>query len=148
MRGDPAEVSHRDGEDDDRVGPLLLDEPLEMASPPWGDDLPDRLPRQPIERALLGVVLCPPEVPVTFDAGQPVAKERVGLAFPIGRIGSGAPPRALDRPATVGGDDQIGAGLVHPLPQLPPGRGAAVLEVEVDSGGNGQDAGRSHGLSV
>ena len=55
-RRDPAEVRHRHGEDDDRVGPLALDEPLEVPPPARRDPAPDRLAREPVgERVSSGL---------------------------------------------------------------------------------------------
>src|SRR5581483_704299 len=66
------------------------------------------------------------------------------LAFEERRVRRRPPPGRLDRPAAVRGDDQLGPGLVQPLPELPPRGGAAVAEIEVDGRGYGEDLRRAH----
>src|SRR6185437_1890827 len=63
------------------------------------------------------------------------------LALVKGRVRRGAPPRRLDRPAAVGGHDEVDTLLAEALPELPPGGGAAVAEVEVDRGRDREDPG-------
>ena len=138
-RRNPAEVGHRHGEEDDRIGPLPLDEPLEMPPPARRDDAPDRLAGEPVERRLLRLVLGTSQIPVALEARQPVAQGGVRLALAVGRVRRRPPPGRLDRAAPVRRHDEIDAGLVHPFPELPPRRRAAVAEVEVDGGRNGQD---------
>src|SRR4029453_11924274 len=121
-----------DREDEDGVGPLALDETVEMAAPPRRHHPPDRLPREPVERAVLGAVLGTPQVAIALQPGQAVAQSGVALAFTIGRVRRSAPPRRLDRTAAVRRDDEVDPGLVEPLPELPPRGRAAVAEVEVD----------------
>src|SRR5581483_6119834 len=59
-RGDPAEVRHRHGEDDDRVDPALtLDRALEMALPPRGDVTPDGRAHRSVPRRVARLVLRP-----------------------------------------------------------------------------------------
>ena len=148
VRRDPAEVRHRDGEDEHRVRSLLRDEPVEVAPPARGDDAPDRLAREPVEGAVVGALLDAPEVPVALQPREAAAERGVALALPIGRVRRGPPPRRLDRTAAVRRHDEVGARLVEALPELPPGRRAAVAEVEVDRRGDGEDAGSAHGRSV
>src|ERR671939_350039 len=61
---------------------------------------------------------------------EPNPTYREGEAYAVGGVRLRSPPGALDRPAAVRRDDQVDARLVHPLPELPPGRRAAVAEVE------------------
>ena len=144
-RGYAAEMRHRDREEHNGIGPLTLDEPLEMATPTRRDDAPDRLARDPVEPRLLRLVLGAPQVPVALEPCETASDGRIGLALAIGGVRSGTPPRRLDGPPTVGRDHEIDSGLVHPLPELPPGRSAAVAEVEVDCGCNGKNPRRLHG---
>src|SRR5438270_4643332 len=140
-RRDAAEVRHRYGEDDDRVDvALALEDPLEMALPARRDPAPDQLALAPV--GVAGIGLGPPEVAVSPEPRGEIADPRVGLALAEGRVGRRAPPGTLDRPAAVGGHNQVDAGLVHPLPELPPGGGTAVAIVEVDRGGDREDLGR------
>ena len=138
-RRDAAEVRHRHGEEDDRIGALPLDEPLEMAPPARRHDAPDRLARDAVERRLLRLVLRPAQVAVALEPRQAAADGGVRLALAVGRVRRRPPPGRLDRAAAVRRDDEVDAGLVHPLPELPPGGRAAVAEVEVDGGRDGED---------
>src|SRR5438477_8642104 len=92
---DAAEVRHRDREDDHRVRALLLDEPLEVAPPARGDEPPDRLARDAVERRVLGALLRPAQVAVAAEPREQVARGGVRLAFAVGRVRGGAPPRRL-----------------------------------------------------
>ena len=85
VRRDAAEVRHRHGEDEDCVGPLSLDEPIEVAAPARRHDLPDRLAGELVERALVGAVLGPAEVPVALEARQAAAQRRVALPLAVRR---------------------------------------------------------------
>ena len=141
-------MRHRDGEDEHGVRSLALDQPVEVAPPARRDDLPDRLAREPVEGAVLGALLGAAQVPVALQPREPAAQRGVALALAVGRVRRGAPPRRLDRPAAIRRDDEVDPRLVQPLPELPPGRRAAVAEVEVDRGGDGEDPWSAHGRSV
>ena len=65
------EMGKRNGEEDHGIGPLALDESLEMALPSGCHDAPDRLAREPIERGLHGLVLAATEVSVPLEPGEP-----------------------------------------------------------------------------
>jgi hypothetical protein len=143
VRRDPAQVAHRDGEDDDRVDvPLALEDPLQVALPARRDDAPDELALEAV--GVAGVALGAPQVAVALEPGDKVADARVRLALAVGGVRLRAPPRALDGPAAVRRDDQVDPGLVHSLPELPPRRGAAIAEVKIDRRGDSQDLRRTH----
>ena len=147
-RRDAAQVRHRHREDDDRVRPLALDEPVEVLLPARRHPAPDHLARHPVAEAVLRIVLGAAQVRVALEPRDEVARAGERLALAVGRVRRGAPPRRLDRPAAVRRDDEVDALLVQPLPELPPGGRAAVAEVEVDGGGDGEDLGRAHAGSV
>ena len=140
----PAEMGHRDGEDDDRVGTLALDEPFEVLAPPRRHHAPDRLAGELVEGALLGRILGPPQVAVTLQPCESVSHRGVGLSLAIRRIRGHAPPWRFDRAPTVRRDEEVDARFVQPLPELPPGRGAAVAVVEVDRRGDGEQLWGAH----
>ena len=117
----------------------VLDEALEVPLPARRDPARDRLARELVERRLLGARLGAAEVAVALHAREHVADRLVRLALAVGRVRRGSPPGRLDRPAAIRRDDEVDAGLVHPLPELPPGRRAAVAEVEVDRGRGRED---------
>src|SRR5437764_7406343 len=143
VRRDPAQVAHRDGEDDDSADvALALEDPLEVAPPARRHPAPDQLALQPAGVAGLG--LGAPQVAVALEPGGDAAGPRIGLALAVGRVRRRPPPGALDRPAAVRRDDQVDARLVHPLPELPPGGRAAVAKVEVDGRGDREDLGPAH----
>ena len=141
---DAAEVRHRDGEHDHGVRLLRLDEPLQMALPARRDPARDRLARELVERGLVRARLGAPEVAIALHAREHVTNRLVRLALAVGRVGRRPPPRGLDRPAPIRRHDEVDARLVHPLPELPPGRRAAVSEVEVDRGRGREDLRRAH----
>src|SRR5581483_2541092 len=65
QRRDPAQVAHRDGEDDDRVDvPLALEQVDEVASPARRHPAPDRLPHPAV--GVARVALRPADVPVAL----------------------------------------------------------------------------------
>ena len=133
-RGNAAGVRHRHGEDEHGVGPLALDELLEVPPPARRDPTPDRLARQLVERALVGRLFRAAQVAVALEPREPVAHARVAL--PRGRSGSEPCATTGSRPAARGtASRRVDAGLVEPLPELPPGGRAAVAEVEVDRRG-------------
>ena len=70
------------------------------------------------------------------------------LAFAVARVGLGAPPGRFDRGPAVRREDQVDPGLVHPLPDLPPGGRAAVPEMEVDRGDDRKYLRRPHSALV
>jgi hypothetical protein len=148
VRGNAAKVRHRHGEHEHRVGTLALDEPVEVTAPAGRHDLPDGLPREPVEGAVVGAVLGPTEVAVALEAGEPAPQGGVSLALAVGRVRRRPPPRRLDRAAAVRRDDEVDALLVEAFPELPPRGRAAVAEVEVDRRRDGEKAGLRHGRSV
>src|SRR5919197_6723130 len=96
VRRDPAQVAHRNSEDDDRCDiALALEDPLHVALPARGDDAPDELALKAV--GVAGVGLGPAQVAVAFEPGGEVADAGVGLALAVGGVGLGAPPGALDR---------------------------------------------------
>ena len=138
-------MRHRHGEDHHRVDvALALQHLRQMTAPARSDPAPDRLPRRAVERGVLGPHLGAAEIPVTLQSGKPAAGGREALALDPGRVRRRPPPGRLDRPAPVRRDDQVGADLVEPLPQLPPSRRAAVAVVEVDRGRDNEDFRRLH----
>ena len=142
--GDAPQMRHRDREDDHRVRPLGLDEPLEMPLPTRRHPARDRLARELVERRLLGIRLGPPQIAIALHAREHVSDGLVRLALAVGRVRSDTPPRRLDRPAAIRRDHEVDAGLVHPLPELPPRGRTAVPEVEVDRGCDREDLRRLH----
>src|SRR5439155_324026 len=72
----------------------------------------------------------------------------VQLGFAIERVRRRPPPGRFDRMSPVRCDDQIDADLVQALPELPPGRRAAVAEVEIDRGGEREDLRSLHAPSI
>ena len=96
------------------------------------------------KRGVLRAVLGAPEVAVALQPREPAAGRGEALALDPGRVRRGAPPGRLDRPAAVRRHDQVDADLVQALPELPPRRRAAVAEVEVDRGRDGEDLRRLH----
>ena len=112
--GDAAEVRHRHGEDDDRVGPLALDEPLEVPPPARRHEAPDRLARHAGRRASRRA--SPPSRrrwPSPFSRAASVAQPRVRLALEVGRVRRPPPPGRLDRPPAVRRDDELDALVVQ-----------------------------------
>src|SRR5579884_3994449 len=134
--------------EDDRVGTLPLDELLQVPAPTRGHPPPDHLPREAVERRVLRARLGAAQVAVAAQAGERVADAGVGLALAVGRVRRRPPPGGLDRPAPVRRDDEVDALAVQALPELPPRGGAAVAEVEVDGGGDAEQAGRAHPSSL
>ena len=130
-------------------GRSALDEPLEVPLPARRDPAPDRLARELVERRLLRA-----RPRRGADSGRPCSRAStsrtacVRLALAVGGVRRGPPPGRLDGSAAVGRHDEVDAGLVHPLPELPPRRRAAVAEVEVDRGGDGEDLRRLHARSL
>src|SRR5262249_27891048 len=143
-----AQVRHRHGEYDDRVGTLALDELRQVPLPARRHPAPDQLAREPVAEPVLRAVLRAPQVRVALQPRGEVARAGERLALAEGRVRRRTPPRALDRPAAVRRDDEVGALLVEPLPELPPGRRAAVAEVEVDRRGDAEELRPAHGASV
>ena len=141
---DAAEVRHRHGEDDHRVGPLLLDEALEVAPPARRHEPPDRLARDPVAERSSGQSSARRRYRSPLSRASGVPRAGVRLALQVGRVGRRSPPGRLDRPAAVRRDDEIGALVVEALPELPPGGRAAVAKVEVDSGGDAEELRRAH----
>ncbi len=115
-----------------------------MPPPARSHEAPDRLAREPVGAALLRAVLRPAQVAVALEPRREVAHAGVGLALAVGRVRRGPPPGRLDRPPAVGRHHEVDALLVQPLPELPPGRRAAVAEVEVDGGGDAEQLRRAH----
>src|SRR5262249_57027804 len=115
------------------------EDPLEVALPARRDPAPDQLAHQSVRPRVRRIVLSSPEMAVALEPGDGIASVLEGLALAVTRVRFGAPPRRFDRAAAVRRDDQVAAGLVHALPELPPRGRAAVAEVEVDGGGDGQD---------
>ena len=76
---------------------------------------------------------------VALQSRDEVARPGECLALAIARVRLRPPPGRLDGAAAIGRDDQVAARFVKPLPELPPGRRAAVAEVEVDRGRDGED---------
>src|SRR5215218_7185475 len=111
---DAAEVRHRDGEDDHRVGALALDQRLEMAPPARRHPAPDHLAREAVPERVLGTLLRTARRAVALRAREQVARPRERLALEVGRIRRGPPPRRLDRPPAVRRDHEVGALLVQP----------------------------------
>ena len=143
--GDASQMRHGNREDHHCVGSFALDQALEMA-PPAGRHPPlDRLARQPIEPRLLRMRLVAPEIAVALDPRERIPDGPVRLALAVGRVRGHAPPGRLNRAPAVRRHDEIYARLVHPLPELPPGRRAAVAEIEVDGGRDCKDPRRLHG---
>ena len=98
VRGDAAEVRHRHGEDDDRVDvALALEHPGQVAPPARRHPAPDRLPRDLVERRLVGRVLRPAQVPVALDAREPGPNRGEALAL---APGSGSGPSATTGDST------------------------------------------------
>src|ERR671931_934831 len=82
VRGDPAQVAHRDGEDDDRVDVSLpLEDSLQVALPARRDEAPDQLALCTVRVA--GLALGAAQVAVALEAGGEVADARVGLALAV-----------------------------------------------------------------
>ena len=145
-RRDAAQVAHRDGEDDDRVDvALALEDPGEVAAPARRHVAPDHLARQLVGRRVGRVVLGTSQERVALQPRRHLARRREGLGLPVERVRRRPPPGRLDRAAAVGRDDQVGPGLVQPLPDLPPRGCAAVAEVEVGGRRNREDLRRAHG---
>ena len=142
---DATEVRHRNREEDDCIGALALDQSLEVTAPAGGDGPPDRLPGETVERALVGGVLTPPQIPIAFEAREAVPHRRIRLRLAVGGVGSRAPPGRLDRTAAIRRHDEVDAGLVHALPELPPRGRTAVAEVEVDGGRHREKLRSLHG---
>ena len=121
-------------------GPLALDEPLEVPAPARRHPAPDRLPhRGGRPSSSSGRSSSRRRCVSPLSRARPSRAERERLALAIGRVRRGPPPGRLHRPAAVRRDDQVDAALVQPLPELPPRRRAAVAEVEVDGGRDGED---------
>src|SRR5207302_6728545 len=95
--------------------------------------------------SLVRVLLGAAEVGVAVEPCGEVARGREGCAGAVHGVRFGAPPGRLDCAAAVRRDDQVDAGLAEALPELPPGRRAAVPVVEVDRGDEGEDLRGSHG---
>src|SRR6266540_1691095 len=145
-RRDPAQVRHRHGEDQHGGHvPLSLEDPLEMALPARRDVAPDRLAREPVADAVLGMLLGAAEQGVPAQASRETAGAGEELRLAVERVRRGPPPRRLDRLTAVGRDDQVGAGRVEPLPDLPPRGRAAVAEVEGGRRSDCEDLRRLHG---
>src|SRR4029450_231313 len=89
---DPAEVRHRDGEDDDGVRPPPLDKLLEVPLPARRDPAGDRLARELVEAGLLRMRLLTAQVVVALEAREDAAYRLVRLALPVGRVRGDAPP--------------------------------------------------------
>ena len=98
---DAAEVRHRHGEDDDRVGPLALDEPLEVPAPARRHPAPDHLARHPVAEPVVRVVLGAAEVRVALQPRASVARAGERLALEVGRVRRASATRAT-RPAARG----------------------------------------------
>ena len=148
VRRNATEMGHRHGKDDDRIRALLLDQSVEVLLPPRRHPAPDGLARHAPAEAVLGIVLGTTQVRVALHTCDGVADTGERLTLEVGRVRGCSPPGRLDRPAAVGGDDEVGTFLVEALPQLPPRRGAAVPKVEIDRGGDGEDPGRTHPTSL
>src|SRR5206468_12995030 len=86
-----------------------------------------------------GLVLVTSHVRVATQSRNTPTRPFEQLALALARVGLGAPPGRSDRGAAVRRQDQIDAGLVHPLPDLPPRRRAAVAEREVDGRDDRED---------
>src|SRR5205823_1966991 len=88
------------------------------------------------------------KVRVALQLRDRVAGARVGFRLPVRRVGGGPPPGRLDRATPVRSDDEVDTLLVKALPELPPGRGAAVAEVEVDRRRDREDIRGTHDRKV
>ena len=143
-RRDAAQVRHRDGEDDHRVGPLALDQLLEVPAPARRHPAPDHLARHPVAETVLRIVLGAAQIAVALEPRDHVARARERLAFDVGRVRRRAPPGRFDRPPAVRRDDRGRHPPRRALPELPPRGRAAVAEVEVDGGRDGEDLRRAH----
>ena len=140
----PAKVRHGHGEDDHGVRPLCLDQVLQMPLPARSYPAADRLACELVEAALLRVHLHPAQVAIPFEPRECAAHGLVRLALSERWVASYSPPRCLDRAPAVGRHHEVDPRLVHPLPELPPRRRAAVTEVEVDRRRDGEDLRRPH----
>ena len=89
---DTPEVRHRDGEHDHGVGPLRLDQALEVPLPTRRDPAGDRLSRELVDCRLVGIRLGPPKVAIALHARQDVSHHLIGLAFAKRRVRSDPPP--------------------------------------------------------
>ena len=139
-RRDPEKVRHRHGEEHDGVHvPLALEQLLEMAQPPRRHVAPDHVANRLVEARVIGVVLGTAKVAVALQPGNGVTGPRERLGLVVERVRRDAPPRGLDRPTPVRRHDQVDAYRMQSLPELPPGRRAAVAEVEVDRRGDRED---------
>ena len=146
QRRDPAEVAHRNGEDDDRVDVALPFEQVdEVPAPARRHPAPDRLAHEAV--GVARILLGPAQVAVALQPRGEVAHACERLALAEARVRRGPPPRRLDRSAAVRRDDQVAAGLVQPLPELPPRGRAAVAEVEVDRRRDREDLRALHRLT-
>ena len=143
---DPAEVRHRDGEDDDRVDVALgLEQLRQVPLPARRHPAPDRLARRLVEDRLVGRLLG------AAGSGRPsVTRARRGrrrLALDPGQVRGRPPPRRLDR--RPGRASRSGRRRPRRGPsRLPPRGRAAVAVVEVDRGRDGEDLRRLHADSI
>src|SRR6266511_474768 len=149
-RRDAAEVRHRHREDDDGGDvAFALEDALEVALPTRRDIAPDRPAGEPVRDCVLRLLLSAPEQRVALEPGGDATCPREELRLAVERVRSRPPPGRLDRPPPVGRDDEVDADLVEALPDLPPGGGAAVAEVEIGRRGDREDLGcRGHRLSM
>jgi len=123
---------------------LALEDLLEVTLPARRHGAPDHLAYRFVGTRVLRVRLGAPQVAVALEPRRdmPCRRERLGLA--VERVRRGPPPGRLDRAAAIRRDDQVDAGLGHSLPELPPRGCAAVAEVEVGRGRDGEDLRRLH----
>src|SRR6185436_4373651 len=104
----------------------------------------DRLAHDPVGDGVLRGALLAAQVRVAAQPRDGPAGAIEGLALEVARVLLDAPPRRLDRAPAVRRHDEVNVGLVEPLPELPPGRRAPVVVVEVDRGDDGKDSGLAH----
>ena len=136
--GDASQVGHRHREDDERIGPLALDERVEMLRQ-----------RGVTQRQITSRVIRSPSPSSGLSSARrryesPLSRATTSRArandspSTIRRVRGRPPPRRFDRPPAIRGDDEIDALLVEALPELPPRGRAAVAEVEIDGGGGNE----------
>src|ERR671936_2841226 len=133
-------MRHRDREHDHASDvALALEYPLEMPLPAGRDIAPDRFTRQLVGDGVLRMHLGAPQERVALQPRGQSARPGEELRLAVERVRSRPPPRRLDGTPTVRRDDEIDADLVQPLPDLPPRGRAAVAEVEIRRGRDGED---------
>jgi len=126
-------VAHRHRENHDRVDvALALQHVLEMTPPAGSHVALDQLAGRALGERLLRVVLRPAQMGVATDARRQPLGAGKELALAIARVRLRPPPGRGDWTPTIWRQDQVDAGLVHALPDLPPRGRAAIAEVQID----------------